>query len=188
MRKVFTLLIFSVLVFFGCNQESEITSPVSLSAQLEINWITLPSPSELSINSQSFSVSDIIDGKKGGLIVLIEQYEGGPFGTVKINSLLDIPKQAFLGTQEIAMTCTPEEGTVEFEPSIVFNKDLEITLDYDGVDLTGVNPNQVEFCYISEDGSLVVAEHGGIEIDLGKGKIKVNDARIPHFSRYGFVN
>ena len=70
---------------------------------------------------------------------------------------------------------------------MVFNKNLEYTLTYKGIDLTGVDPETVKFCYIASDGSIVEAENSGIEVHIEDGKIKVKKALIPHFSRYGWV-
>ena len=188
MKKLLILSLFSVLFFFGCDERTDITSPGSSSDQQEINWITLPSPEGLSVNTLSFTATKMIDGSYGDKILLDEQYEGGPFGSVTINAELKIPRSSFTGTEELTMTCFPEEGTVKFGPSMVFNRDLKFTLEFTGLDLTNVDPNTVKFCYIASDGSLVETENNGIEVNLGNGKLKVMAALIPHFSRYGFVN
>ena len=189
MKHLLTLSLLLVFFFFGCNQETDITSPViSSSEQQEINWITLPSPEGLSVNPLSFTVSELIDGSQGSTIILSESYVGGPFGEVQIYAKLKIPANSFTGTEEITITCLPEEGTAEFGPSMTFEKDLVFTLEYEGIDLTGVDPNTVKFCYIAADGSLVETENNGIDVDFSVGTIKVFKAKIPHFSRYGFVN
>ena len=130
----------------------------------------------------------MIDGSRSDKILLGEQYEGGPFGYVQIDAELKIPQSSFTGTEELTMTIFPEEGTVEFGPSMVFNRDLKFTLEFTGIDLTNVDTNTVKFCYIDANGSFVETENNGIVVNLGNGKLKVMTALIPHFSRYGFVN
>ncbi len=152
-----------------------------------VNWITLPTPINMPVNSEIFTNSELIDGDRGGKVKLDTEYSGGPFGTVKIDSKLKIKKNSFPGILEISTTCLPEQGLVEFGPPMVFNRDLEYTLTYEGIDLTGVNPETVKFCYIAADGSIVEAENSGIDVDIEHGKIKVKKALVPHFSRYGWV-
>ena len=188
MTKYIALLVLSVVIIMGCNQESETTSPEKGFSEKSVNWITLPSPSGMAVNSVSFTNSERISGSEGGHVMLVTEYDGGPHGVVKIDSKLEIKQGSFSGTLEISITCFPEEGLVQFGPSYVFDKNLEYTLVYEGIDLSGVDPNNVEFCYIAADGSLVEAENLGIDVDVEAGKIKVDKAFIPHFSRYGFVN
>lgn len=187
MKHILTLSLLSFLLFLGCNQESEVTSPEVGLLHKPVNWITLPTPINMPVNSEIFTNSELIDGDRGGKVKLDTEYSGGPFGTVKIDSKLKIKKNSFPGILEISITCLPEQGLVEFGPPMVFNRDLEYTLTYEGIDLTGVNPETVKFCYIAADGSIVEAENSGIDVDIEHGKIKVKKALVPHFSRYGWV-
>jgi hypothetical protein len=185
---MYTLSLALILLSFGCDQGTDITFSVSSSDQQEINWITLPSPEGLSSEtSLSFTVSKIIDGKKGGEIRLEGKYDS-PFGKIEIDAILEFPKKSFQGSKEITMTCFPEEGTVMFEPSMEFDKKLKFTLEYKGIDLTAVNEDDVMFSYIDVDGTLVETKNSDIDIDFHRKKIKVSKAKLTHFSRYGFVN
>ncbi len=187
MKKLLTLSLLSFLLFFGCTKDSEVTSPEVGLLHQPVNWITLPTPINMPVNSEIFTNSELIDGDQGGEVKLVTEYSGGPHGIVKIDSKLEIKQNSFTGTVEISTTCLPEIGLVEFRPSMEFNKDLEYTLVYEGIDLTGVNPETVKFCYIARDGSIVETENLGIDVDIEAGKIKVDKAFIPHFSRYGWV-
>ena len=42
--------------------------------------------------------------------------------------------------------------------------------------------------YLAPDGTLQPVVHDGVVIDKRIGKLQVINAKIPHFSRYGFVN
>jgi hypothetical protein len=180
-RKYIALIVLSVTIMIGCNPESETNVPVESPSEKAVNWITLPSPSGMSVNSVSFTNSERIKGRKGGHVMLVTEYDGGPHGVVKIDSKLEIKQRSFRGTLKISTTCFPEEGLINFEPSSAFDKDLEYTLVYEGIDLSGVDPNNVAFCYIDADGSVVETENLGIDVDVEVGKIKVDKALIPHF-------
>ena len=51
MKKLIILSLFSFLLFFGCNQESEITSPEQTVQTQEPNWIALPTSEGLRVNT-----------------------------------------------------------------------------------------------------------------------------------------
>jgi hypothetical protein len=78
--------------------------------------------------------------------------------------------------------------TATFSPHMEFNKDVIFNATFTGIDLDGVNPATVKFAYLAEDGSVEYAANDGIIVDKSRGKLVVINARIPHFSRYGFVN
>ena len=54
--------------------------------------------------------------------------------------------------------------------------------------LSGINPSTVKFAYLATNGSVQYAQHEGITVDLATGTLGVLKAKIPHFSRYGFIN
>jgi hypothetical protein len=74
-----------------------------------------------------------------------------------------------------------------FGPHYTFNEPLEYTLELKGVDLTGIDPDSIDFVYQGEDGTVYQCEYKSIEVKLNEGKVKVEKAKLPHFSRYGFV-
>ena len=181
MKNLLTLGLFLLLVFFGCKQESDITSPVGDNTIQKPNWlITLPS-NGLGIETVH-SASELIDGSKGGDVQL-----RGEFGEIKIDSRLHIFSGSFTGFLTISTHIDDVNCLTTFGPSYEFNTPLEYTLMFQGLDLTGVNPDDVKFVYQAADGSIHECESDGVDVDLNKGKLKVNKAKIPHFSRYGFV-
>ena len=65
---------------------------------------------------------------------------------------------------------------------------VEYTYKIYGLDLTGVNPNTLDFVYIDAIGNMYAVDYEYVEMDLNTGMLKVKNAILPHFSRYGFVN
>ncbi|MHA2101283.1 MAG: hypothetical protein ACW99A_21690 [Candidatus Kariarchaeaceae archaeon] len=205
MKHLITLSL--VLLFFGCDQSSDITSPVNDVKTDNANWISLPQPKGMHIEN-SFTVTKRINGSKGGFLTMSESYSGGPFGNVTIDAELVFDPGAFPGNKYISMTNDDLGCVATFEPSFDnFRERVTYTVTYTGIDLTGIDPDNVKFAYIdytgmdlsgiepslmfSYIGSIGVieyAQHEGITVDVSAGTIQVVNALIPHFSRYGFVN
>ena len=187
MKKLLTFLLLSALAFFGCNQESDITSPEGNTTIKEANWLVSLSSNGLGIETIHTS-SKLIDGDKGGNVNFKGDFPGGPFDKIHVDSKLVIHSGSFTGSMEISTNIDDVNLLTTFGPSYVFNQPLEYTLLLQGLDLNGVNPENVKFVYQAADGSIHECESDGVDVDLNKGKVKVNKAIIPHFSRYGFVN
>jgi hypothetical protein len=186
MKKFITTFAMLILFAVGCSDQTNIISPEQSVQTQEPNWlVSLPSKG-LSVNS-IHSASEIIDGSKGGHVNLKEEIPGGPLGKIKIDSKLEVKDHSFTGTLTISTGIDDFNLLTTFGPHYTFDKPLEYTLELEGIDLTGVNPDSVDFVYQSEDGSIHQCQYKSISVDLNKGKVKVNKAKLPHFSRYGFV-
>ncbi len=186
MKKLLTFLIFSALVFFGCNQESEITSPVDTGSNKQLKLISLPLPSSgFTVESQTFT--KWINGDNGGEFYSEYSYQSNS-GTVGQFSKLNFDPGAFSGWKNISQTFNTGGAAMEFGPSMQFQADVEYTYEITGVDLSGVNPNTLDFVYIDANGNMYPVQYESVSMNINTGSLKVVDAVIPHFSRYGFVN
>jgi len=183
-----SIYLFALLTLFvvGCSEESSVLAPTNNVNTNEPNWIVSFSSNGLAVNT-IHSASALIDGAKGGDVQIRKDVRGGPFGKVHIDSRLHIHAGSFSGKMTISTYVDDAVFLTTFGPSYVFNKPLEYTLLLQGLDLTGVNPANVRFVYQAADGSIQQCQYSSVDVDLNKGKLKVNSARIPHFSRYGFV-
>ena len=83
MRFVYTLSLASLLFFFGCDQGSDLTSPVEEFSNQTVNWITLPSPTDMSVNTITFSNSESINGSIGGHVKIVSVFSNLNPCTVK---------------------------------------------------------------------------------------------------------
>jgi hypothetical protein len=101
---------------------------------------------------------------------------------------LDILPKAFEGSEEISMILNNEIGTISFYPHMVFKRPVHLDVMYSGIDLSGINPNSVDFIFQNYDGTTEQVEFDSIEMDESTGTIELDDAELTHFSRYGFVN
>ena len=68
------------------------------------------------------------------------------------------------------------------------NEQVVHSLKIEGVDLSGVNPNTLDFVYIDASGNIHPVEYEVVTMDAVNGKLEVKNAKLNHFSRYGFVN
>ena len=192
MRRYIYLFTLLALFVVGCSEQSSMLAPDNKVNTTEPNWISLPNmngESGMSVMSMPiFQAIKEIDGETGGKILINERYLGGPLGEVKVKAELGFPKDAFVGSKYITMILDTQFGLATFSPHAYFDKDAIYNVEFLGLDLTGVNPKNVGFVYQAEDGSYEYIDYSKIEVDLKNGKLKVRDAKLPHFSRYGFVN
>ena len=188
MKKLLALSLFSFLLFFGCNQESEITSSVNNSNNQQLKLISLPqSSSGLSVETL-YTESMVINGRYGAEFTAYFSYQGGPFGQVTVESELEFDSYSFQGTVEITQTLDSEFTALKFGPSMQFNKPVKLTFKFVGLDLSNVNPKTLDFVYIDANGNMFPCDYDYIQMDASNGYIIVGNAQLNHFSRYGFVN
>jgi hypothetical protein len=193
MRRYIFLI--SVLIVFaiGCSEQTNIVEATQASnSSSEPNWISLPSIDPgpgMSVSSvPTFQASAYIDGATGGEIRIDEEYKGGPFGEVKVKAKIEFKKGAFSGIKYITMYLNSESGNATFLPHTTFNIDAIYNADIRGIDLNGITKQNVKFVYQAEDGTYEYIDNTNLDVDVNNGKLKVDNARLPHFSRYGFVN
>jgi hypothetical protein len=186
MKKYLSIIVLLGLFLIGCSEQMSVNTPISTNTN-EPNWIALPKADGMQINNVSYTSKNIV-GEKGGIIPLNFRYKGGPFGAVVIKSSLVFPEQSFLGEQTFTVDINDEKCLAQFGPHFIFNTKLSFNISFSGVDLSGVKPSALKFAYLAEDGSVQYAENDGVTVDYSTGTIEVTNAKIPHFSRYGFIN
>lgn len=187
MGKYLALIIFSFLLLSGCNEESDVSSPIH-EANSTYQLIKLPPKAGLSVES-TFSITETIDGEDGGELKINESYVATTGGTVKIDAKLKIEKNSFNGIVDITMTVDDEFAAVSFSPPMVFSIPAELKLKFEGIDLAKLHSitGNYEFVYISDSWDIEQVTYNNMQVDESKGKIWVNEADINHFSRYGWV-
>lgn len=180
MKKLLLLLIPVMLIIAGCSQS--ILEPTAPTLEVQKSVIQLPPPSSLSIEND-YQVSEEIDGSRGGMVKMNESYSSGS-GLVTIKAKLKIPQDAFSGTETIGYLVSGSDGSIDFSPGMSFNKDLQFDIRFTGLDLSGINPDEIHFMYMDPDGTTHPVEYSSLTVDLDRGVLEVKDAVISHFSRY----
>jgi len=188
MKKLLTLSLFSILLFFGCNQDSEVITPDNNSTNQQLKLISLPAPSGgLAVETLVTKYKEI-DGDDGGQFETEFSYQGGPNGLVTVKSKLDFKEDAFEGIKNISQTLNTDFAAMTFGPSMQFNERVKVDLRIEGLDLSNVDPNTLDFVYIDSNGTTHFVDYDDLTMDVSKGRLDVDNAILPHFSRYGFVN
>jgi len=184
MKKKLLVIAALITLFTGCSENLQVNEP-QVNTTTGPNWITLPKRNGSSVETE-YSVTKQINGIAGGKIELEEHYFAGPFGEVKLKVKLDFPANCFSYTETITMIVDNVNGTVTYAPHMNFDKPAKLDLEIEGLDLTGINPDSIEFVYHNPDGYYDTMGNKKIKVRFEDGEIKLEDGKVPHFSRYGF--
>lgn len=186
MKKLISACIISLLFAFGCTDQTNINSPADSQLNTQGQLIKLPAPQGLSVET-IHTESKSINGNNGGYFTEQFSYQSTS-GIVTITSKLVFPANSFAGTKTITQSFNTETASLEFGPSMNFSRPVKYTLTISGVDLSNINSSALDFAYIAPDGSLTRVIYDSISLDTATNSIIVTNARLNHFSRYGFIN
>ena len=186
MKKIFYLLLAAGLFFFGCSDVG--TNVVNQPSSSNKTIVKIPAKAGHS-SILGLSVSKIIDGNKGGILILNSKFDAEDGGQVSVFATLKIPKNAFDGTTNISMAADQEYAGLIFGPHMVFDKPLSLNLTFTGLNFKelGIKNAQVGFYNIDDNGDLIPVPNNGVFINYFTGTIRVIGAQIDHFSRYAFA-
>lgn len=182
MKKLFVLAALAGLFLVGCQDTN--VNPVSTGDSQITTAKTLASLSD------DYSVTQTIDGSKGGVITFTKTNVGSNgVQTVSVN--LSFAPGSFEGEQDITVAADFNDASFSFYPHMVFD-DSKVTLNanYTGVNLNNLDLSKVtkiDFYYFGDDGSKELIKNNGVKIDLKSGGLEVKNAKLPHFSRYGWA-
>lgn len=184
MKHVIFSALIAVLAIAGCSKYDFSVEPQLEGTQKTA--IQLPAAKGLSIET-IFSVSAYIDGVTGGSLTLNETYTTLNNQTVTISGTLNVPDGAYTGSRNISMTFNDLYAAGQFGPSGEFDIPLLLTLQFEGVDLSDITTDDVDFYYVSDANEYTLIEHDGVITDKVNGKLTVINAKLNHFSRYIFA-
>ena len=189
MQKLTYLAAILLLTFVGCMQESNITGPVnSIDRTQQKTIIMLPAKADMSIEDL-FTTSQNISGNTGGDIHLVQSYLAINGQTVTVDCDLTVPSnnESFQNVRNITMQIGADQATVDFYPSMTFSQPVILNFRITGLDLSGINPQNVGFYYLDSNGNLTPTENEGVIVDASTGTLKVINAKLPHFSRWAYA-
>jgi hypothetical protein len=186
MKRFIIFNLMAIVILFGCNPDTSVTSPDESASAKQLKLIQMPAPKGLSIETV-YTESKYINGYYGGSFAEQFNYQSTN-GTVVVNSQLVFPAYSFYGGKTITQTFNTETASLEFGPAMQFNNPVKYTLTISGIDLTGLNPNTLDFVYVAQDGTITGVVYDAINMNVSTGTLQVVNAQLNHFSRYGFVN
>jgi hypothetical protein len=188
MSKYIYALIFFLGFIIGCGKESDLVAPVDSAVGNEPNWIALPSAENQALQKEISTGKWIYGDKRSNLRIRTSYPACTPFHFVSINAHAEFQKNSFEGSTFITMSVSDRFGVTTFLPDINFVKPVIYNLTIMGVDLSGIDLATVKFVYMAPDGEYFEAEYDHLKVDPRIGMLQVINAKLPHFSRYGFAN
>ena len=215
MKIFLSISLFTILLLTGCDSESTITTPVDNSAEMSSiqtlpgdiiseNQYSYPKEDEKrlyppgadsifipvnipSIMNPQLRVANVIDGLIGGVLNIDFEYNISELDTIRISANLIFLPGSFDGLKEISMVMDNEIGTISFSPHMVFNIPARLNLKYNGLNLTDVNTNSIDFIYQNDDGLIEQVNYEAIKVFPQEGHLELINASLEHFSRYGWT-
>ena len=181
MKKV--LLFLSIFAFgiWGCSENTNLTGPEKIDSQQTI----LKTTSNSSAMLTKTTASKTINGDFGGLIPLNLESEDEETGA---KGWLYLPRNSFDGEKTISVTVVDGLAALDFEPSgTSFELPAHLTVQFNGVEFDDDDTDDIDFQFIASDGSLVPVEYRKLIVNKKYGWVIVIDAKLEHFSRYGFT-
>ena len=186
-----TLFSFLLLVFLllGCNEtpiQPEVQVVPVEPAEPIYEIIEMPTKPA---GTPTYTVTETIDGSKGGYLKIKESYITLDGDTVEIDVKLKIKKDCFAGIEDITMTMDDIYTAVRFAPEMVFDKPVELDVKYKGLDPNQLNitSGNYEFIYEDDEGNIETVPSYGVTVNAELGEIRVKKAKLSHFSRYVFI-
>jgi hypothetical protein len=134
-----------------------------------------------------FTLSKEIDGSVGGRMIMDKYYISEDGDSIVIKADLRIPAGAFQGTEIITMTVDDEYASVHFYPSMVFDDTLKLFQSFEGLNLENFPTGTIDFVFMDDNGSIELIKKNGLQIVVPQGIARVQNAKLVHFSRYGWV-
>lgn len=197
--KQLTITIISILLLgiTGCSEDNNIVTPnenedqLHSTEQIEPNWIEAPEV-EAAIG-KTFIATQFITKKDGGEIKLVKEYRtpNGPHEKIKIDCSLKFEKRTVYRNCRVTWTYDTDTGISYFGPSQKFRKKAILNIKCEGLPLIPTDENNLKFYYLTTDDSgnpkweFIKSED--LDINVEKGFLNLKNAKIPHFSRYGFA-
>jgi len=193
MKTILTVLMAATILLIGCDTSNDLSvnSAENNFAKSSIclpryEQIPLPNKSPLWMDSV-FTMSQIIDGSFGGRMIMEKYYIAEDGDSVIIKADLRIPAKAFKGTETITMTIDDNCAAVHFYPEMVFADTLRLFQSFEGLHLGNYDTNTIDFVYIRDNGLIELIKKNGIQIVVPQGIVRVQNAKLLHFSKYGWV-
>jgi len=199
--KIFSsLLIAAVLFLAGCDtgfdpvsetQKTELQKPSAPSigsGNSIINYELIPLPARSPIFLDSiFTITRSIVGELGGRLLLDRIYisDKGQLVTMLVD--LVIPPNAFSGERTITLTVDKGFAVVHCSPSMDFQIPLNLIQTFTGLDLSDYQSEDIDFVFVHKNGRIEEVERTSILVIKALGIVTVLNAKLNHFSRYGWV-
>jgi len=198
MKRTLLTLLLAVIFITGCETPSDLLIDPVNTSENSINEIIIeggiytykfmPLPPKSPLWQDSvLTMSQAIDGETGGQLIMEKYYISLDGDSIQIWADLRVPPGAFQGTKTITITVDDEFAALHFYPKMAFQDTLKLTRGFKGLDLTNCTNGNVDFIFIDDDGTIEIIKKNGLQVIKPQGIVRVYNAKLLHFSRYGWV-
>lgn len=179
MRTSFLLFFLVAITLFSCTQNQNDTIVATHS-----------SGGQLYLTSADLQVSSLVDGDLGGDLIFDQSFVDNAGRNISVYAHLTILPNAFSDSRNITMILDPDDASIRFLPHITFASDVSLDLKFTGLDLLSLgyaSTGNVDFIYFNDNGTTELIENNTSKVKLSQNLIMVQNAKLLHFSRYGWV-
>ncbi len=179
MKKSFLLFLLCGITLLSCTQSSD-DNIVSSNNSGDILYLT----------SEQFLASNNIDGITGDELTLTQSYVNTTGRNISITAQLHILPDAYSGIKNITMIVDAEDASVRFFPETIFNRDVRLDLTFTGLDLHNLGfttSGNADFVFFNDNGTTEAIENESSTVNISQSVLSVQNAKLYHFSRYGWV-
>jgi len=177
MKQLFLLCFLVGITILSCSDNID-NSLVSSQINTDIT-----SPGQLSL-------SKIVDGVIGDEIILTKTFNDIAGNEINVYARLRILDNSFPGTVAITIIPNVEDLSVQFFPEMTFNRDVRLDLVFTGIDLEKfgyTTTGTYDFAFFADSGDIELIESDISQVNIPQNKISVQNAKLNHFSRYGWI-
>ncbi len=195
--KRFTVVFVSALLLLIIGACSDNSNPISTpsqssiatstsSSQESINLFSLPhDAAPLSLAKKPKSV--LITPAEGGDVELEKSYKSTNGKNVSISMKLKFSPGTVSQPLNVTIALDKNNLVADFSPNgAVFNKPALLDVTVEGLDLSSISSGANVAFYYMNGSVLEKIEASSLTVDIHDGKIVMKDAKILHFSIYGF--
>jgi hypothetical protein len=179
-------LLISSVIFYSCDS----TENSILTA--ENSKVNFSDPTDPNKNDTEpvFQITKRINGLIGGEILIDTTLVNKHGDSVRIETCLRIDSLSFQGQRDITIIPDINDASIQFFPEMNFNREIKLQLVYTGIQLKdlGFDSNcKVDFIFICTNGEYEPINYSFCTINWPQQQLRVSNAKLSHFSRYGFV-
>jgi hypothetical protein len=186
MKKIFLLLILVGITFLSCSDNLDNTIVTTSS---NIHKFTKSAPHSFNIYTWLYT-SRLIDGSIGCDFIYDTTFVNTQGNEINVYARLKIEPGAFNGIAEIIMIPNVENLSIKLFPEMTFNEEVKLTLIFTGIEVQTFGYKEtglVDFAYFSDSGEIEPIESDMSHVNVPQDQIKVMNAKLNHFSRYGWI-
>ena len=176
MKKLFLLLILVGITLLSCSDNQDVS--------------IVSSHSDTDFSSGQLYSAKLVNGEIGDEIILDKTCIDSTGREINIYARLRILENSFPGNETITMIPNVEDLSIQFYPEMTFNRDLRLDLVFTGVDLEKfgyTTTGTYDFAFFADNGDIELVESDISHVNIPQKKISVQNAKLNHFSRYGWI-